>query len=183
MDDDQRLSAAVLREGSRLRDWLRRHLADPSDVEDVLQDAFFELVLAYRLAKPIENVGAWLLRVVRNRSTDLFRKKRAAPLADHAVQGEDGEALWLEDLLPSLAAGPDADLAQAVLWEALDDALAELPAEQREVFLGHEVEGLTFREMSALTGVGVNTLLSRKRYAVLQLRRRLQAVHDELRDE
>ena len=183
MEHDQRLSAAVERERPRLRDWLRRHLADPADVEDVLQDVFFELVLAYRLAKPIENLGGWLLRVARNRVTDLFRKKKPAPLADRAARSEGGRALGLDDLLPSRDAGPGAVFARTVLWEALEEALAELPAEQREVFLGHEIEGRSFREMSARTGAPVNTLLSRKRYAVLQLRRRLQAAYDEFRDE
>lgn len=179
VEQDQRVSEALDRDESRLRNWIARHVADPSEVEDVLQDVFFELVLAYRLTKPIEHVSAWLFRVARNRITDLLRKKRPEPISDRARLTEDGDTLGLEDLLPSPEAGPEAEYARAVLLDELDEALEELPPEQREVFLAHEVEGLSFKEISARTGVGVNTLLSRKRYAVLQLRRRLQAIYDE----
>ncbi|HYN19342.1 MAG TPA: RNA polymerase sigma factor [Thermoanaerobaculia bacterium] len=179
VEQDQRVSEALDREESRLRNWIARHLADPSEVEDVLQDVFFELVLAYRLTKPIEHVSAWLFRVARNRINDLLRKKRPEPIADQTRVTAQGGVLALEDLLPSPEAGPEAEYACAVLLEELDEALEELPPEQREVFLAHEVEGLSFKEISARTGVGVNTLLSRKHYAVLQLRRRLQAIYDE----
>lgn len=182
-EQDQRISEALERERPRLRNWLRRHVADPAEVEDLLQDVFFELVLAYRLMKPVEHVGAWLFHVARNRITDLFRKKKPEPLADQALIMGDGSALTLEDLLPSPDAGPAAAYARRVLVEELEDALEGLPAEQREVFLAHEVEGLSFKEISAMTGVGLNTLLARKRYAVLQLRRRLQSIYDELQDE
>ena len=182
-EQDQRISEALERERPRLLQWAQRHMADQAEVEDVLQDVFYELVLAYRLMKPIEDVGSWLFRVARNRVTDLFRKKKPEALAAQAPGLEDGDPLTLEDLLPSPDAGPAAAYARAMLLEELDDALEALPPEQREVFLAHEVEGLSFKEISALTGVGVNTLLSRKRYAVLHLRRSLQEIYDELSSE
>jgi len=177
---DQRIVAVLERERPRLRNWIRRQIADPADAEDILQDVFFELVLAYRIGKPLEEAGAWLFRVAKNRITDLFRKKKPEALADPSVASEDGDALLLEDLLPSPEAGPEAAYVRSVLLGELEEALEALPADQRDAFLAHEVEGLSFQQLSALTGVGVNTLISRKHYAVLQLRRRLQAIHDEL---
>jgi RNA polymerase sigma factor (sigma-70 family) len=178
-DQDQRISEAVAREQGRLRGFIRKWVADEGEVEDVLQDVFSELVEAYRLAQPIEQVGAWMFRVARNRITDLFRRRRPEALAAVPVATEDGEPLRLEDLLPSPAAGPEAAYANAVLLEELAAALDELHPEQREVFLAHEVEGRSFKEISAATGVGVNTLLSRKHYAVLHLRLRLRAIYDD----
>ena len=182
-EQDRQVYEALERERPRLRNWLRRRLADPSEVEDVLQDVFFELVQVDRLLSPIEDVGAWLYRVARNRITDLFRKKKPEALADQVIASNAGEALALEDLLPSPDAGPEAIYARGILLEELADSLDALPAEQREVFLAHEIEGLSFREISALTGTSVNTLISRKRYAVLQLRRRLQVIYEEFGDE
>jgi RNA polymerase sigma factor (sigma-70 family) len=182
-ETDRQVYAVLERERPRLRNWIRRQLADPSEVEDVLQDVFFELVQVDRLLSPIEDVGAWLYRVARNRITDLFRKKRPEALADQVIASHAGEALALEDLLPSPEASPEALYARGILIEELADSLEALPAEQREVFLAHEIEGLSFREISALTGTSVNTLLSRKRYAVLQLRQRLQVIYEEFRDE
>lgn len=182
-EQDRQVYEAVERERPRLRNWLRRRLADPSEVEDVLQDVFFELIQVDRLLSPIEDVGAWLYRVARNRLTDLFRKKKPEALADQVIAGNADEALTLEDLLPSPEAGPEAIYARGILLEELADSLEALPAEQREVFLAHEIEGLSFREISALTGTSVNTLLARKRYAVLQLRRRLQFIYEEIGDE
>ncbi len=181
-EQDARIAAALERERPRLLGWLRRHLADPAEVEDVLQDVFYELVLAYRLSKPIEQVGAWLFRVARNRLTDLFRRRRTENVGDREPVGAGTVPAW-EERLPSREAGPEAVYAHALLLDEIDQALAELPAEQREVFLAHEVEGLSFREMAALSGVGINTLLSRKHYAVLHLRKRLQALHDEFESE
>jgi RNA polymerase sigma factor (sigma-70 family) len=181
-DQDQRISEVVARERHRLRNFIRSRLGDEEEVEDVLQDVFYELVEAYRLMQPIEQVGAWLFRVARNRITDLFRKRRpqAASSPSRLAAGpEDGEPPWLEELLPSPAAGPEAAYARGVLIEELDAALEELPEEQREVFVAHELEGRSFKEIAAETGVNVNTLLSRKHYAVLHLRRRLRAIHDE----
>ena len=178
-EQDRHIVAALERERPRLIHWLRRQLADPGDVEDVLQDVFYELVAAYRLLQPVEQAGAWLFRVARNRLVDRWRKKRPEALADQALVTPRGELLSLADLLPSPEAGPEAAYARSVLVEELEDALLALPAAQREVFLAHEVEGLSFKEIAARTGVGVNTLLSRKHAAVLQLRRRLQAVYDE----
>jgi len=180
---DRQVYEELERERPRLRNWIRRRLADPSEVEDVLQDVFFELVQVDRLLSPIEDVGAWLYRVARNRITDLFRKKRPEALADQVITTHTGEALALEDLLPSPEAGPEASYARGILIEELADSIEALPAEQREVFLAHEIEGLSFREISALTGTSVNTLLARKRYAALQLRRRLQVIYEEFAEE
>ncbi len=180
VDQDQRISEAIERDESRLRNFIRRRVPDREDAEDVLQDVFYELVEAYRLMKPVEQVTAWLFGVARNRITDLFRKKTREALrnAPTAV-AEDREVLQLEELLPSPDAGPEALYARGVLLEEMDAALDELPEEQREVFIAHELMGQSFKEIAARTGVSVNTLLSRKHYAVLHLRERLQAIHDE----
>ncbi len=179
-EQEQRISEAIEREQPRLRNFIRRRVSDPGDAEDILQEVFYELVEAYRMMKPIEQVGAWLFRVARNRIIDLFRKKKPdAFISDPIAIAEDGEALRLEDLLPSADAGPEAAYARSVLVEELDDALRELPEEQREVFIAHEIEGRSFKELVTETGLNVNTLRARKRYAVLHLRERLQAIHDE----
>ena len=183
LEQDQRISEVVKREQSRLRNFIRRRVPDPRDAEDILQDVFYELVEANRLLMPIEHVTGWLFRVARNRITDLFRKKKPENFSDTAVAGRDdegGERLYLEDLLPSPDAGPEALYARNVLLDELASAFDELPDEQREVFIGHELEGRSFKEMAAETGVSVNTLLSRKRYAVRHLRERLQRTYDEL---
>ena len=179
LEQDQRISEVVARERSRLANFIRRRVSDPLDAEDILQDVFYKLVEANRLLMPIEHVTGWLFQVARNRITDLFRKKKSERLSDTAAADGDGELLQWEDLLPSPDAGPEALYARAVLLDELELALGELPEEQREVFVAHELEGRSFKEMAAETGVSVNTLLSRKRYAVLQLRRRLQTVYDE----
>lgn len=179
LEQDQRISEVVKREQSRLRNFIRRRVPDPRDAEDILQDVFYELVEANRLLMPIEHVTGWLFRVARNRITDLFRKKRPERFSDTAVADENDELLRLEDLLPSPDAGPEALYARHVLLDELELAVHELPEEQREVFVAHELEGRSFKEMAAKTGVSVNTLLSRKRYAVRCLRERLQDVYDE----
>ena len=178
-EQDQRISEVVGRERSRLGNFIRRRVPDPRDAEDILQDVFCELVEANRMLMPIEHVTAWLFRVARNRITDLFRKKKPESFSEAAVAGEDDELLRIEDLLPSPDAGPAALYARSVLLEELESAVDELPEEQRAVFVAHEVEGRSFKEMAAESGVSVNTLLSRKRYAVLHLRERLQSVYDE----
>ena len=180
LEQDQRISDVVKREQSRLRNFIRRRVPDPRDAEDILQDVFYELVEANRLLMPIEHVTGWLFRVARNRITDLFRKKRPESLSDTAVTDEDGELPQLEDLLPSPDAGPEALYLRNALLDELELAIEELPKEQREVFVAHEFEGRSFKEIAAETGVNVNTLLSRKRYAVLHLRERLQNIYDEL---
>ncbi len=181
-EQNDRISAAMAREQSRLRNFIRKQVVNESDTEDILQEVFYELVQAYRLMRPVEQVGAWLFRVARNRITDLFRKRRAEPLRDNTSTGaEDGEQLLLEDLLPSPDAGPEAAYAREVLLEELDAALDELSDEQREVFVAHELEGRSFNDLAAETGLSVNTLLSRKHYAVLFLRRRLRAIYDEFK--
>ena len=180
-DEDERISEVISREQSRLRQFIRRRVPDPRDAEDILQDVFSELVEANRLLMPIEHVTGWLFRVARNRITDLFRKKQPEPFGDGATSSEDDERLPIEELLPSPDSGPDALYARHLLLEELELALEELPKEQREVFVAHELEGRTFKEMAAEIGVSINTLLSRKRYAVLHLRERLQQIHDDLR--
>ena len=178
---DERISEAVARNYAGLRSFIRKRVSDQGDAEDILQEVFYELVEAYRMMKPVEQVTAWLFRVARNRMIDLFRRKarealRAQPTPPNA---ERDDTLSLEDLLPSPNAGPEAAYIRTILAEELDAALEELPAEQRDVFVRHELMGDSFQEIAAQTGVGLNTLLSRKRYAVLHLRQRLQAIYDE----
>lgn len=180
-EQDRRISGVVAEERSRLRNFIRRRVPDPADVEDILQEVFYELVEANRLLMPIEHVTAWLFRVARNRITDLFRKRKPERFSEAAIEDGEGDLLQIEDLLPSPAAGPEAVYTRKVLLDELEVALGELPEEQREAFIGHELEGRSFKEMSAETGVNVNTLLSRKRYAVLHLRERLKRIYDEYR--
>jgi RNA polymerase sigma factor (sigma-70 family) len=178
-EQDRRISEVVAEEGSRLRNFIRRRVPDESDAEDLLQEVFYELVEANRLLMPIDYVTGWLFRVARNRITDLFRKKKPENFSDAAVMNEDGELMEMEDLLPSPDAGPEALYLRGLLLDELEIALSELPDDQRAVFVAHELEGISFKELAEATGVNVNTLLSRKRYAVLQLRQRLQKIHDE----
>ena len=181
VQQDQQISEAIEREKPRLRNFIRKRVADRRDAEDILQEVFYELVEAYRMMKPVEQVTGWLFRVARNRITDLFRsKKREAP-SEPVVKIEDGEELQWEDLLPSPEAGPEAAYARSVLLEEMEAALDELPEEQREVFVAHEFLGYSFKELAEQTGVSVNTLLSRKRYAILHLRERLQTIYDDFR--
>jgi RNA polymerase sigma factor (sigma-70 family) len=179
IDQDRRISEVVKREQSRLRNFIRRRVPDPRDAEDILQDVFYRLVEANRLLMPIEHVTGWLFRVARNRITDLFRKKEPENFSEIEPTDEGGELLQFEDLLPSPDARPEALYVRSVLLHELERAVAALPKDQREVFVAHEFDGRSFKELSAETGVSVNTLLSRKRYAVLHLRERLQSVYDE----
>jgi RNA polymerase sigma factor (sigma-70 family) len=179
MEQDRKIAEVMAEDRSRLRRFIRRRVPNEADVEDLLQEVLLELVEAQRLLKPIDYVTGWLFRVARNRITDLFRKKRPENFSDAAVADEDGELLRMEDLLPSADAGPEAALARRMLLDEMELALGELTAEQRDVFVAHELEGRSFKELSAESGVSVNTLLSRKRYAVLHLRERLQGIHDE----
>jgi RNA polymerase sigma factor (sigma-70 family) len=178
-EQDKLLSQAIARDEPKLRNFIRRHVADTSDAEDIVQEVFYELLEAYRLMKPVEHVTAWLFRVARNRMIDLFRKKKPESLNEPAFSSDDGDMLLLEDMLPSAEASPEAACARNMLLDALEDAIEELPEAQREVFIAHELTGLSFKEISAETGVSVNTLLSRKRYAVLYLRQRLQAIYED----
>ncbi len=178
-EQDRQIAEIIEEERSRLRNFIRRRVPNPSDAEDIVQEVFYELVEANRLLMPIDHVTGWLFRVARNRITDLFRKKKPETFSDAAVEDENGEVLQIEDLLPSPDAGPEALYVRNVLLDELELALEELPDEQRDVFVAHELEGRSFKELSAETGVNVNTLLSRKRYAVLHLRGRLQSIHDE----
>ena len=183
VQQDQQISEAIERERPRLRNFIRRRVPDQSDAEDILQEVFSELVEAYRMMKPLEQVTAWLFRVARNRITDLFRSKKREASKEPAVTTEDGETLEWEDLLPAPDAGPESAYARSVLLEEMDAALDELPEEQREVFVAHEFLGYSFKELAQQTGVSVNTLLSRKHYAVLHLRERLQSIYDDFRKE
>ena len=183
IEQDKRISQAMERDELRLRNFIRKHVADASEAEDIVQDVFYELLEAYRLMKPVEHVTAWLFRVARNRIIDLFRKKKPESLNEPVTSAEDGDTLLLEDLLPSAEASPEAAYARNMLLDALEDALEELPAGQRDVFIAHELTGLSFKEISVETGLSVNTLLSRKRYAVLHLRRRLQAIYEDFAKE
>ncbi len=178
-EQDRQISEIVAEERSRLRRFVRRRVPDPADAEDIVQEVFSELVEANRLLMPIEHVTGWLFRVARNRITDFFRKKKPELFSDTAVEDEDGELLRIEELLPSPEAGPEALYLRNLLLEELEFALDELPDEQREIFLAHELEGRSFKELSAESGISINTLLSRKRYAVLHLRERLRNIHDE----
>jgi RNA polymerase sigma factor (sigma-70 family) len=178
-EQDQRVTETIARERGRLWNFIRRRIDDEGDAEDILQEVFYELIETYRLMKPVEQVGAWLFRVARNRITDLFRKRRPERFPESTRIDADGRPLLFEDLLPSSDAGPDAVYARNLLLEELDAALDELPEEQRDVFIAHEIEGRSFKELAAETGLSTNTLLSRKHYAVLHLRRRLRAIYDE----
>ena len=175
IEQDQLISQAMERDQPRLRSFIRKHVADTSEAEDILQDVFYELIEAYRLMKPVEHVTAWLFRVARNRMIDLFRRKKPSSLNNPISAEEDGDTL--EDLLPSADAGPEAAYARNLLLDALEEALEELPEAQRQVFIAHEMLGQSFKEISAETGLSVNTLLSRKHYAVLYLRQRLQSIY------
>lgn len=176
-EQDKRITETISRERGRLRNFIRRRVPDANEAEDILQDVFFEYVEAYRLPESIEQVGAWLYRVARNRIIDRFRKKREVQLPE--VSGETEDEYWLEEVLPSPEAGPEAAYARRVLLEELYAALDDLPKEQRDVFIAHELEGRSFKELAAENGVGMNTLLARKRYAVLHLRTRLKTIYDE----
>jgi RNA polymerase sigma factor (sigma-70 family) len=180
LEQDQRVAEVIKREQFRLRNFIRRRVADPSDVEDILQDVFYKLVEANRLLMPIDHITGWLFRVARNRIIDLFRKTKTESFGDRLSINEQDDELRFEDLLPSPDAGPDAQYTRKVLLDELDLAIDELPKEQCDVFVVHELEGRSFEEIARESGVSLNTLLSRKRYAVLRLRRRLQSIYDEL---
>jgi RNA polymerase sigma factor (sigma-70 family) len=180
-DENRRISEVIQREGRRLLQFIRKRVDDQGDAEDILQDVFYELTEAYRLMKPVEQAGAWLYRVARNRIIDRFRKRRPQAFSEFRAGASEEEALGLEDLLPSPDAGPEAAYARSVLLEELDAALEELPKEQRDVFIAHEMDGRDFKQLADETGLSINTLLSRKRYAVLHLRRRLRAIYEEFR--
>lgn len=182
-EQDRRITETVEREQARLRNFIRRRVADRGDADDILQEVFYEFVETYRMMKPVEQAGAWLFRVARNRIIDLFRRRKAGSLNSPVSVNEEGEAILLEDLLPSPDAGPDAIYARKLLLEELESAIDELPGDQREVFIAHEIEGRSFKELAAESGLSINTLLSRKHYAVLQLRRRLQAIHEEFMND
>ena len=182
-EQDGRIAEVVAQQGTRLRNFIRKRVANEADAEDLVQEVFYELVEANRLLMPIEFVTGWLYQVARNRITDLFRKKKPVNFTDASLANEDGELLQMEDLLPSPDAGPDAIYLRHLLLEELENALSQLPADQREIFVAHELEGRSFKEMAAESGVNINTLLSRKRYAVLYLRDRLQQVYDEIQEK
>jgi RNA polymerase sigma factor (sigma-70 family) len=180
-EQDRQISEIIAKERSRLLSFIRKRVPNEADAEDLLQEVFFEVIVAYRLMQPVQRWSAWMFRVARNRIIDMFRRKRfdAASASDAVAVSDEGEALLLEDVLPSPEAGPAAAYARTVLLDEIEEALDELPKDQREVFIAHEIDGYSFKEIAADTGVSMSTLLSRKRYAVVHLRRRLQAIHDE----
>lgn len=180
LERDQRITETVARERGRLGSFIRRRVPDPREAEDILQDVFFELVAAYRLPEPIEHVGAWLFRVARNRIVDRFRKKREEPLPRTSAGEDDEDDFWLEQALPAPDGGPEAAYARVMLLEAISVALAELPARQRDVFIAHELDGHSFKDLATQSGENINTLLGWKRQAVLHLRSRLQSLYEEL---
>jgi RNA polymerase sigma factor (sigma-70 family) len=180
IDENNKIEEAASREQSRLRNFVQRRVANPEDVEDVVQDVFSELVDSFRLMRPIEHIGPWLFRVARNRIIDLYRSRRAEVSTNASVElDEEGSEVELQDLLPSAEPDPEAKYEKEELFDELESALAELPKEQREVFVAHVIEGRSFAELSVATGVNVNTLLARKRYAVLRLRERLQGLYNK----
>lgn len=182
-EQGQRIAADIAHQRPRLRNFIRKRVANDADVDDILQDVFAELIEAYRLMQPVEHVSAWLFRVAKNRITDLFRRRRTEAISEPPqAEGDDEENLSIDELLPSPEAGPEAAYMRSVLLDELDRALNELPAEQQDVFVAHELDGRSFKELAAETGLSVNTLLARKHYAVQYLRRRLQAIHNEFRD-
>ena len=180
-EQNRSISEVIQRERRRLLLFIRKRVEDQGDAEDILQDVFYELIETYRLMKPVEQAGAWLYRVARNRIIDRFRKRRPEALGEVLAGAGEEEALRIEELLPSPEAGPEAAYARSVLLEELEAALEELPEEQRAVFIAHDIDGRSFKQLASETGLSVNTLLSRKRYAVLHLRRRLQAIYQEFR--
>jgi RNA polymerase sigma factor (sigma-70 family) len=182
-EQDRLFSEAMERDRPRLRTFIRRYVGDAGEAEDILQDVFYELLEAYRMMKPVQHVSGWLFRVARNRIVDLFRRRRTGSLNDPVTAEGDDQSLTLEDLLPSAEDGPDAAYARRILLDALEEAIEELPQEQRDIFLANEVMGTSFKDYAAQTGVSINTLLSRKRYAVQHLRRSLQALYDDLGGE
>ena len=179
-EQDRAITATVLRERVKLGNFILRRVSDKTEAEDILQDVFHEFIQAYRLPAPIEQASAWLFRVARNRIIDRFRKKREVALADGAEADDDADSdVRLDLMLPAPDAGPEAAYARSIVLTELEQALDELPPAQREVFIAHELDGMSFKQMAAQSGVPINTLLARKRYAVLTLRTRLQAVFDE----
>jgi len=176
---DSRITEVVAEQRTRLRNFTRRRVPNPWDTEDIVQEVFYELVAANRMLMPIEHVTGWLFRVARNRITDLFRKKKPENFSDAAIETEEGDLLGMEDFVPSPDAGPESAYARQVLLDELEVAIDDLPEEQRDVFVAHELEGRGFKEIAAETGVNMNTLLARKRYAVLRLRERLQSIYQE----
>jgi RNA polymerase sigma factor (sigma-70 family) len=182
---DHQIETTIDRERIRLRNFIRKQVADPADAEDILQDVFYELLETYRMMKPVEHAAAWLFRVARNRVVDLFRRRKREEMRTitSQVPDQEGELVDIYDLLPSPDDGPDAAYLREVLLDELDAALEELPEEQRDVFIAHELMGQSFKEIAAETGVSVNTLLSRKRYAVLHLRERLRAIYEEFKKQ
>lgn len=181
-DQDESIREVVRENGKKLFDFIRRRVNKNEEAEDIFQDVLYELTASYRMMQPIEKMAAWLFKVARNKITDTYRKKKTALLEDQVIyqgNGED-EQLYLADLIKGSADSPDAEFDQSLIYNAIEQALEELPAEQREVFMKHELEGISFREMSEETGESLNTLLSRKRYAILALRKKLQDLYDEM---
>lgn len=180
---NREIEKTVKRERGRLFSFIRSRVSDPDEAEDILQDVFYQLTETYRLMKPVEQWTAWLFRVARNKITDRYRKKKTERLDVALHHEEDGDALFLTDLIASDGIDANDEIMKDMLMEEVDSALSELPEDQRNVFIWHEIEGKSFQEMSEETGIPVNTLLSRKRYAVLFLRERLKELYNEMFNE
>lgn len=177
---DSTIAHAVSTEGRRLRRFIARYVVDHAEAEDILQDVLYELVGSYRLMKPVENAGAWLVRVARNRIIDRFRKQRTQPVAEAPAMDEEGEYFSWDEFLPDAGAGPEEALMRETILQAIQAALMNLTSAQREVFIAHELDGKSFKEISEQTGVNVNALLSRKHEAIHALRKQLQQIYTEL---
>jgi RNA polymerase sigma factor (sigma-70 family) len=178
-EQKEKIGLTVQQERRRLLDFIRKRIPDEDDAEDILQDVFYQFTESFML-QPIEQVSAWLFRAARNRITDLFRKKKSIPFSRTFTPHDDeDDSFSINDLLPDPADGPEAIYARKIVVTELMDALDELPVEQREAFVMSEIENKSFKEMAEITGEGVNTLLSRKRYAVLFLRERLQNLYTD----
>ena len=177
---NQTLKVAFQDEKQRLLAFIRKRVPEKTDAEDILQDVFYQLAETFNVLEPIEQISAWLFRVARNKIIDRYRKKKPESLEQYLNTGEDEESWNLSRLLFDPQDGPENTYTRTRVWDALAEALDELPTEQRDVFVWHELEGKSFKDISEETGVTVNTLLSRKRYAVLHLRKRLESLYDEM---
>jgi RNA polymerase sigma factor (sigma-70 family) len=176
---NEKIAEVVHKDRAKLLSFIRKRVSDKDDAEDILQDVFYQLTQAYDMIGSLDKVTSWMYTVARNKITDLYRKKKPEPFKS-TYQGDEEESLSMENLLPALGNTPEDAFFKSVIWDAITEALDELPIEQREVFVKNEFEDISFKELSAMTGVSVNTLLSRKRYAVLHLRARLKSLYEEL---
>ena len=169
------------KESKRLLNFIKQRVPTNEDAEDILQDVMYEFVNTFRVMKPVEQVASWLFTVARNRITDFYRKKRPSLLEDFTISAkDDGETLSLADMLPANDGSPEAKMMSDLIMTNITESLKKLPTEQRDVFIMHELEDKSFQEIADITGANINTLLSRKRYAVMFLREELQGLYIDL---